>query len=358
MLWADAAAPLTLAVTQNTLRFEYAAPIFTPDFSGRTGALYRTRLDGEWSAWSAESAREFTNLPSGIHRFRVQARDLSGLVGPEVTLAFYLPAPWHRTPAAFALGALLAALLLFGGHRLRLKVLLAHNRALASEVAARTSELERLRQIERDESASARLAEEKARLEVLRYQLNPHFIYNALNSVYALALTQSSAAAAMVLRLADFCRVALTRQDEAGTTLGAELDKLSLYLDIEKVRWGESLHLEFDLAPAARAVAIPPFLLLPLVENALKYGALTSPGRLSLRITAHLAADGTLDLCIANSGTWIEPASNHAAHGTGLGLTNLGERLARTHPGAHTFTTASADGWVTARLQIRPIINA
>lgn len=219
-----------------------------------------------------------------------------------------------------------------------------------ARLAASNAELARLRQLEFDAKVAAQLGEEKARLEVLRYQLNPHFLYNSLNSIYGLLFESARDAGEMVLRLSDFCRATLTSAPDDLPTLGAEVDALRSYLDVEKVRWGENLQTEFAVAPDVIALRLPPFLLLPLVENAIKYGGRTSPDVLSLRIAAHRTGE-SLHIEIANTGRWLAPDVTRP-ESTGIGLENLRQRLRRYYPDGHVFTTEAADGWVIARLAI------
>lgn len=344
------------------VRFEFAAPSFTADHRGRPLVRYRTQLVGlekDWSAWSAEPWRDFTKLPAGNYTFRLQATDQGGRVSPETEVAFVVAAPWWRSRWAGAGYALMTGAAVLGVVRLRTRTLRRRAERLEAMVAARTEELRRtnaelarLHRLELNEKAAARLAEEEARLEVLRYQLNPHFLYNALNSVYSLVLTTPPAAANMVLRLADFCRVALDRRHEERTTVGAEFDKLTNYLEIEKVRWGDSLHVTVEAEVAARGAALPPFLLLPLVENAIKYGGATSPDELHVRVTARQAAEA-LVLTVANTGSWVERKPGENGSSSGIGLTNLRQRLQRYHPNAHEVSIATVGGWVVVTLTLR-----
>jgi hypothetical protein len=339
-----------------------AAAAFAPDYRGRPGVQYRTRLagfDSGWTAWSPEPWRDFTNLAHGRHVFHVQAGDRAGRPGPEAVLAFVIATPWWRTPWAWTGYAGAAVLAVLGLVALRTHAL--HRRAalLEATVAARTEELRRsnaelarLHRLELDAKTAARLGEEQARLEVLRYQLNPHFLYNALNSVYSLVLTAPPAAANMVLRLADFCRVALERHNEETTTVGAEFDKLTTYLEIEKVRWGDSLHLAIEAGEEVRRATIPPFLLLPLVENAIKYGGATSPEDLRVRVAANLEADHSLTFVVANSGEWVGGDAAIAVKSSGIGLANLRQRLQRHYPDAHKLAIDHGGGWVSVKVRI------
>ncbi len=219
-----------------------------------------------------------------------------------------------------------------------------------AQLAANNAELARLHQLEFDQKIAAQLSEEMARLEVLRYQLNPHFLYNSLNSIYGLLFDNPRDAGEMVLRLSEFCRATLTGPIDAIPTLGAQIEALRSYLDVEKVRWGESLQIEFAVAPEVESVRLPPFLLLPLVENAIKYGSRTSPGVLQLAIRAQHEGEALL-IEIANTGSWVPPSAS-SADSTGIGLENLRQRLRHYFPDAHAFTTEGKDGWVVARLKL------
>lgn len=236
------------------------------------------------------------------------------------------------------------------GVGLGLGTVVARRNEVESRLAASNAELGRLRRLEFDEKMAARLAEEQARLEVLRYQLNPHFLYNALNSIYGLLFDDARAAGEMVLRLSEFCRATLTGPAAELPTLRNEAEALRKYLDVEKVRWGERLDVELDVAPEAADVRLPPFLLMPLVENAIKYGGATSPDVLHVGIRAR--RDGErLQVDVINSGRWM-PEDARPLGSTGVGLQNLRHRLRRYYPESHAFATESRDGFVIARLVI------
>lgn len=359
-------APLSLAPDQNALRISFAAPCYETDHAGVPHTVYRTRLDGldgAWSEWSAQAQRDFTNLPWRTFTFRVQARDDEGRIGPEATLRFTIAPPAWATGWAWAGYAALAALGVGGIVRLRTGALRRRQarlegivadrtRALAQSntaLAAQNAELERLHQIDRDEKAALRLAEERTRLELLRYQLNPHFLLNAFTTLRSTVFSSPPAAATMIERLSDFCRLALTRTDENGGTVDDEIRLIESYLETEKARWRDELSVGFEIDPAARARRLPPFLLQPLVENAVKYGSATSPGVLQIRV--RIAAESeSLAIEIANTGAWVEENDPHRAGSTGIGHQNLHQRLRRYYRDAHEFTTEARDGWVVVRL--------
>jgi signal transduction histidine kinase len=220
-------------------------------------------------------------------------------------------------------------------------------------IVERNRELARLHQLELTEKIAAQLAEEKARLEVLRYQLNPHFLFNALTSVCSQLPPTLTGARATIERLTDFCQLTLFKpEDGEHPTLEGELNLLRAYLDIEKSRWGDLLTIEIEIAPAVVTERIPSLLLLPLLENALKYGRATNRGAMTVRVTAHRDASSALVIAIANTGEWVSAPGTASVPSLGIGLENLRQRLQRYYPGAHEFATEAKDGWVVARLAI------
>ena len=387
LLWADAAPATTPRLTpaQTALRVHFTSPTYLGDHLGRSHTRYRTRLDGldtAWTAWSAETQRDFTNLPYRDFVFHLQARDAEGRESPPATFAFSIAPPWWLARPALAGYSALGLLGLFGLVRWRTRALRRRAEKLEAVVATRTDELRRrsaelhasnaelarLHALERDEKLAARLDEEKARLEVLRYQLNPHFLYNTLASICGTARTNPEATRTMAQRLADFCRQTLTRNEET-ETVAEEVRMLQSYLDIEKTRWRDSLKIAIDVAPAALDHRLPSFLLLPLLENAIKHGGRTTRGDLTIRLAiSHStvvppaiqpALPGTgvppviqdaLVITVSNTGIW-DPETPHPGS-TGIGLENLRRRLRRYYPDAHELTTSSADGWVTVRLRL------
>ncbi len=344
---------LTLAPAHRAVRIEFTLPSFETDLLSRGKLQFRSRaagLDRDWSPWSTEPQRDLTNLPDGAFVFEVEARDALGRTSSASQLEFQVLPPWWRTTTARigwgALGLALVSGVVWG----RTRTLRRRNAHLEAIVALRTGELERLRQIDRDESAAAKLAEEKARLEMLRYQLNPHFLFNALNAFPGLVAEQPAAASKMAISLGDFCRRMLTQRGEEKQRVRDEFAMLEAYLGVEKIRWGDSLDVDIRAAPIALDADIPAFLLLPLVENAIKHGGATTPGVLHIRLIAERDADA-LRFEVANSGIFsLKPAAGVTS--TSIGLENLHRRLARYYPDAHTFTIGQEGEWVVARLRL------
>ena len=123
-------------------------------------------------------------------------------------------------------------------------------------------------------------------LKMLRSQINPHFLFNSLNSISSLTITDPEKARDMVIKLSEFMRYALSRKDELPVSLSHELDNLRLYLDIEKVRFGDKLTTEEFIEPACLDFRIPVMLLQPLYENAVKHGVYESTESVWIRTEA------------------------------------------------------------------------
>ncbi len=200
-------------------------------------------------------------------------------------------------------------------------------------------------------AAEAGLRAEAARLTMLRYQLNPHLLFNTLNSIRSLALTDPAKARDLVSRLAAFCRRTLAPGDSSLVTLAEEWAGLQDYLAIEQARWEDLLTVESELDPAAREMLVPPMLLQPLVENAVKYGQQTTPSDLRLRLVARLDAAG-LTLAVANLGRWLAPAATPSPDSGQVGLGNVRARLAAAYGSRASLQTVEEDGWVVASIRI------
>jgi hypothetical protein len=193
------------------------------------------------------------------------------------------------------------------------------------------------------EHRAARLALSEARevaraaeLKQLQMQLNPHFLFNALNAVMG-SLETKHQAREIVQNLADFLRFSLAEARPL-EPLGRELDALESYLGLQQVRFQDGLQCRIEVSPAATRVMVPPMLIQPLLENAFKYAPLSSPLPLCMMVKADIV-DGWLELQVTNSGCWQEPAAG-AAEGTGLD--NLRRRLALL-TGAQASLTISSD---------------
>ena len=200
----------------------------------------------------------------------------------------------------------------------------------------------------------ARLTDE-LRQQVLRYQLNPHFLFNSFLSIRSLIDENPEAAREMVTQLSDFTRYLLMQRGSRDIPLSEELEAIQNYLAVEKIRFEHKLQLETDLEPGMVDGLIPPFLFQPLVENALKYGAKTSQLPLRVQVTARADAKG-FRFRVSNTGKWIDPEANldgrSLREGLGVGLQNVRQRLSRRFPGHHEFLISEKDGWVHVEIVI------
>lgn len=191
-------------------------------------------------------------------------------------------------------------------------------------------------EVQRSALKSAAMAHE-AQLKMLRYQLNPHFLFNTLNAISTLILEkQTEPANGMVTRLSSFLRYSLDNDPMQKITLDQELAALKLYLDIEKVRFEERLSLELDIGEEASQALIPSLLLQPLVENAIKYGIAQSEEGGHLRIAAKVFA-GDLLLELSDDGPGVELVDGCIPDANGVGLRNTRERLSELYGNQHSF---------------------
>ena len=187
-------------------------------------------------------------------------------------------------------------------------------------------------------------ANRRAELQLLKAQISPHFLFNALNTT--LAEKEDPAKVELIVQaLAEYLRFSMTQGDGLAP-LAVELEALQNYLRVEKCRFEEDLEIEIDIAPDAAGTPVPTSLVQPLIENAIKFGRLTSPLPLRIRIGARRDASH-LHLEVANSGVWVPEGT-----GTGIGLANLRRRLALILGDTATLTTAVRDGWVHTAVRV------
>jgi hypothetical protein len=198
------------------------------------------------------------------------------------------------------------------------------------------------------DAARTKLAAQAGELKQLQDQLNPHFLFNALNIVKA-STAKPPVAAEAVQILADYLRFAL-QTSRPLEPLSRELDALELYLRLQYIRFQDGLDCSIEATPEAMKTMVPPMLVQPLLENAFKYGARTSPLPLRVHVRACIAS-GRLTIAVANSGAWVPPDSP-AAGDTGIGLANLRRRLALVYGPQAAFDIGEVDGMVTASLRL------
>jgi hypothetical protein len=197
---------------------------------------------------------------------------------------------------------------------------------------------------------------EKAELALLRYQMQPHFLFNALTAVMAVSddkekveeLTQS---------LADYLRFSLNKRNDDYSPLGEELEALENYLHVEKIRFAEKLEYRINADPEARASTVPSHLVQPLLENAIKYGQQTSPMPLRILIQAQRTGKH-LQLIVENTGSWLKPSPSSRDQGLGMGIgigmgiSNLRRRLQLLTGDRASLTYEHSQKWVRAMVTL------
>lgn len=189
-----------------------------------------------------------------------------------------------------------------------------------------------------------------AQLAMLRYQLNPHFLFNTLNSISTLVLLkQTEPANAMLSRLSSFLRYTLINEPTGRVTVAQEIETLKLYLDIERMRFEERLRTVFHIDDAAQQGLMPSLLLQPLVENAIKYAVSPLEDGAEISITAQLVGP-VLRVTVSDTGPGLQPGTDPStlfdvggddADSTRIGLANIRDRLAQAYGGEHRFELAN-----------------
>jgi two-component system LytT family sensor kinase len=178
--------------------------------------------------------------------------------------------------------------------------------------------------LERERSEQSKLTTE-AELRALRAQMNPHFLFNALNTIGYLIQTSPTRAHVTLMKLTALLRGVL-RSADAATTLGDEIDLVSAYLEIERARFEERLRVDIDVPGELRGIRIPALMIQPLVENAIKHGIANCRGGGNVSIESHSDGD-TLSITVRNSGAPVTDADIARGRKRGVGLSNLVARL-------------------------------
>ena len=179
-----------------------------------------------------------------------------------------------------------------------------------------------------------------AQLAMLRYQLNPHFLFNTLNSISTLVLLkQTERANAMLSRLSSFLRYTLVNEPTGQVTVEQEVETLKLYLEIEKMGFEERLRPRFEIDPAASRARLPSLLLQPLVENAIKYAVTPQEEGADIAIDAKRVGERVL-ITVEDTGPGADSGYTQRAElSTGVGLANIRDRLAQAYGADHRFET-------------------
>ncbi len=196
--------------------------------------------------------------------------------------------------------------------------------------------------------AQAQALAHSAQLKALRYQVNPHFLFNTLNSISSLIWEKDlTRAEAMLVALSGFLRSSLENDPLEDVTLEQEIALQRLYLDIEQVRYAKRLKVEIDVPPELAEARVPSLILQPLVENAIRYGVGPSKRETMVRISAHADARG-LVLEVEDNGAGLK---QDGPHGAGIGLENVRQRLSTRFGALSSFlAVAGTPGGFRVRL--------
>jgi hypothetical protein len=193
----------------------------------------------------------------------------------------------------------------------------------------------------------------QAQLQMLRYQLNPHFLFNALNTVRVMVVEHPMRAREVVTQLSEFLRYSLDHGGSESTVVD-EFAALENYLAIQRIRFEGRLEVTTHVDARLLGFIVPSFLLHPLVENAVKYGMETSPMPLRIAVEAE-KSDTAIVIRVSNSGRLVAAPPDHGAGtGTGTGLSNIRQRLALAFPARHAFELFERDRCVVAEIRLNP----
>ena len=288
--------PARLAPGRDRLEFRYTAI----DFHSPETLRFRYRLAGydrDWIEAGDRRAAYYTNLPAGAYRFQAAASTRAGHWVETRPFELALAAHFYRTPWFAALVGVVVLLGLAAAHRARMR-----SARLASELAT-------------------------ARLEVLETQLQPHFLFNTLNLMLPLVHRDPDSAVSTIVKLGDLLRASMRRDAATLVPLHRELDLLKAYLDIQRLRFAERLQVRTDVDPDAHEAGVPPFILQPFVENAIKHGVARRSKPTQIELSVRREGD-RLRVRISNTLGESPASSEPGPSSLGLGLPNARERLA------------------------------
>jgi two-component system LytT family sensor kinase len=192
-------------------------------------------------------------------------------------------------------------------------------------------------------------------LKMLRYQINPHFLFNVLNSIYTLIDENTEKAKNLVIDMSEYYRYTLNKQQHT-VSIEKEVEAIMKYLKIQKIRFEEDFQYEISVEEAVKTVMIPSFLIHLLIENAVKYGTKTVKEKLIIRLSASLVYNRLL-IRVANTGKLVAvtPSSENNSNGISNGIENLKNRLGLYYNDNYSFSLKEEDGWVVAAIEINNI---
>ncbi len=220
--------------------------------------------------------------------------------------------------------------------------------------------LTRLIQLSGKQKETAHKAETLAKdvqLKMLRYQINPHFLFNVLNSIYTLIDENTAKAKKLVIDMSEYYRYTLNKQQQT-VSIEREIESILKYLEIQKIRFEEEFQYDISVDEEAKQILIPTFLIHLLVENSVKYGTKTEKQKLIINLTVRILED-TLVIRVSNTGKLQNATQNSERNvdGTGNGIENLKYRLGLYYNDNFTFSLKEENGFVIAAIEIHNINN-
>ena len=318
----------------SSIALSWRDAVFSFEFAALNYALseqnqYAYIMEGFEQEWNHTTSRRFvtyTNLDPGAYTFRVKAANNDGVwneAGTAIRITISRPF-WKTTWFRLLILALLLMLVKF----------------LIDYITQRRDLLQ------------ARSLASLSQLKLLRYQMNPHFLFNALGSIRSMILISQEQAWDMVSALSEFLRYSLLNFNKAEALLDDEITAVTNYLNIEKVRYRDSLQVTVAIDEQARQLVVPAFICQPLVENAIKYGMQTSALPLQVKLNIRYQNE-ELSIDVSNSGR-LKPFAVPGAAGDGHGssVTNIRQRLEIMFHEEQSFALSEEEDWVHARIRI------
>lgn len=210
---------------------------------------------------------------------------------------------------------------------------------------------------QRETAHKAETLAKDVQLKMLRYQINPHFLFNVLNTIYTLIDENTEKAKKLVIDMSEYYRYTLSKQQQT-VSIEREIESILKYLEIQKTRFEEEFQYEISVDEAAKQILIPTFLIHLLVENSVKYGTKTEKQKLIINLTVRLSAN-TLIIRVSNTGKLLNGTRNGEKNidGTGNGIDNLKYRLGLYYNDNYSFSLKEEDGFVIAAIEIHNINN-
>jgi sensor histidine kinase YesM len=211
---------------------------------------------------------------------------------------------------------------------------------------------------QREATFKAETLAKDVQLKMLRYQINPHFLFNVLNSIHALIDENKEKAKKLIVEMSEYYRYTLNKQEQT-TSIEKEVEAIRKYLEILKIRFEEKFEYDISVDKAINSVLIPSFVIHLLIENAVKYGLQTNEQKLVIIGLKAKKSNNTLSINVSNSGKLLT-SDNHTdnnINGTGNGIENIKNRLALFYKENYSFSLTEENGWVIATIEIKDIAS-